>query len=363
MKYIKTYADNAAYEADKSNMSAPHVGYIQATEEVKYINDMADLYDIYGTVTTDNANYPYINFNVGGNNPVTYLGGGKFGFASTITQSFKTIQFIDNVGVSGGMNKFRTIDKIGYDLSNFTSISFNGCQSLTSINLNGVDTSSVTSMSGMFINCQQLASLDLSNFNTSASTSMKNMFANCKSLTSLDLSNFNTSGVTTMEAMFFGASGLTSLDVSNFDTSKVTNMTSMFRECKSLASLDLSNFNTSGATTMANMFLNCNSLTSLDLSNFNTSSVTNMSNMFQGCTKMASLNISNWDMTNANTNFFFSTFGDSVSTITITMNNTNSTTFDKIKSALGDGTAARNKTTIIRDGHSYQYQNGQWVEV
>lgn len=38
MKYIKTYADNSEYEADKAK-KYPHVGYIEDTKEVKYINE------------------------------------------------------------------------------------------------------------------------------------------------------------------------------------------------------------------------------------------------------------------------------------------------------------------------------------
>ena len=45
----------------------------------------------------------------------------------------------------------------------------------------------------MFNGCESLTSLDLSNFNTSSVENMENMFNGCKSLTSLDLSNFNTS--------------------------------------------------------------------------------------------------------------------------------------------------------------------------
>ena len=48
-------------------------------------------------------------------------------------------------------------------------------------------------MDNMFNGCESLTSLDLSNFNTSSVENMENMFNGCKSLTSLDLSNFNTS--------------------------------------------------------------------------------------------------------------------------------------------------------------------------
>ena len=80
------------------------------------------------------------------------------------------------------------------------------------------------------------------------------MFDNCYGLTSLDLSSFNTSNVTNMSDMFEGCINLTSLDISSFDTSKVTDMQYMFECCFSLTSLDLSSFDTSNVTNMQGMF-------------------------------------------------------------------------------------------------------------
>ena len=173
---------------------------------------------------------------------------------------------------------------------------FEGCSSLTSLDLSNFNTANVTIMNAMFGNCQSLTSLDLSNFNTSNVTNMQVMFSGCYSLTSLDLSNFNTSSVMNMPFMFEGCSSLTSLDLSNFNTENVTSMNGMFGKCSSLISLDLSNFNTSNVTSMRGMFSRCTSLTSLDLSSFNTGNVTRMYNMFGGCSSLTSLNLSHFDM-------------------------------------------------------------------
>ena len=86
----------------------------------------------------------------------------------------------------------------------------------------------------MFDGCSSLTSLDLNGFNTSKVTDIGYMFYECSSLTSLDVSNFNTSKVTNMQGMFYGCSSLTSLDLSSFNTSQVTNMSSMFSGCKKL---------------------------------------------------------------------------------------------------------------------------------
>lgn len=95
---------------------------------------------------------------------------------------------------------------------------------------------------------------------------MTNMFINCKALTSLDLSGFDTSSVTDMSYMFSGCSALTSLDLSDLDTSNVMYMSNMFGSCNALISLDLSNFDTSKKVNAANIFVYCNSLRIIDIS-------------------------------------------------------------------------------------------------
>ena len=147
----------------------------------------------------------------------------------------------------------------------------------------------INNMSEMFSNGISLTTLDLSGWNTSSVTSMKSMFYNCSSLTSLDLSGFNTSSVTDMIGMFSDCTNLMFLDLSGFNTSSVTKMPRMFNGCRSLTSLDLSGFNTSSVTDMYHMFSYCTNLTFLDLSHFDMSKVTDMNNMlqmFNGCTNL-----------------------------------------------------------------------------
>lgn len=58
---------------------------------------------------------------------------------------------------------------------------------------------------------------------------MKWMFNDCESLTSLNLNNFNTSSVTNMESMFAICESLTSLDLCSFSFNKKPNCSNMFR--------------------------------------------------------------------------------------------------------------------------------------
>jgi len=67
---------------------------------------------------------------------------------------------------------------------------------------------------------------DINGWNTSSVTSMVRMFHNAKAFNQ-DLSNFNTSKVTSMRSMFGGAVSFNQ-DVSNFDLSSVTDMRDMF---------------------------------------------------------------------------------------------------------------------------------------
>ena len=182
---------------------------------------------------------------------------------------------IDGLGSWYGLNptSFRIEGsiKVTGDLSG----AFAGMSSLYSINLYGLDTSSVTSMESMFAGCTSLTWMDLSPLDTSSVTDMWALFAGCSNLSSVGLGNIDTSNVTTMRCMFGGCTALTWLDVSKLDTSSVTDMQEMFQNCTSLTQLDLSGFDTSKVKAMDCMFSGCTRLQTLDLSSFDTSHVKN----------------------------------------------------------------------------------------
>ena len=198
-------------------------------------------------------------------------------------------------GMFNNCKSLISLDLRNFDTSNVVNMNymFAKCNSLTSLNVSSFDTSNVTDMGNMFYDCSSLTSLNLSNFNTSKVINMIGMFDWCSKLQTLNLSNFNTSNVTSMNDMFYNCFSLTSLIVNNFDTGKVQSMKSMFWKCSSLTSLDLSSFDTSNVTNMSGMFTGCRLLTTLDLSSFNTSNVTSMEYMFWGCTDLKSIYTSN----------------------------------------------------------------------
>ena len=183
-------------------------------------------------------------------------------------------------------------------VNNMTQVFF-FCSSLKSLDLSKWDTTKVTSMNTMFSACSSLTTLDVSGFKTDKVTNMCGMFSGCSGLTTLDVSGFKTDNVTNMSSMFNGCSGLTTLDVSGFKTDKVTNISSMFHSCSKVTSLKVSGFKTSNATNMAFMFFNCSSLTALDVSGFNTANVTSMSYMFGNCSKITTINVSGFNTAKA----------------------------------------------------------------
>ena len=226
---------------------------------------------------------------------------GMFDGCSTLTSldlsNFKTEKVNDMNSMFEGCSALTSLDLSSFNTEKVTQMNkmFFGCSALTSLDLSNFNTSNVTEMNGMFYGCSALKSLDLSSFNTSNVTDMNGMFYGCSGLTNLDLKNFNTSEVTDMGWMFKGCSALTSLDLSSFNTSNVTDMSLMFSDCSSLKALALKNFNTENVTDMTGMFISCSGLTSLDLSNFTTSNVTKMSAMFSGCSGLTSLNLKNFN--------------------------------------------------------------------
>jgi len=179
-----------------------------------------------------------------------------------------------------------------------TDFMFDGCESISTIDLSNFYTQNIINMTCMFANCKTLINIYLSYFNTQNVTSMSGMFQYCNTLININLSNFNTQNVTSMSGMFYGCTSLKYLNLSNFNTQNVTNMNSMFNECRSLTNVNLSNFNTQNVTNMGNMFFGCESLTNIDLSNFNTQNVDYMTNMFYRCTSLKYLNLSNFDTQN-----------------------------------------------------------------
>ena len=250
--------------------------------DAKYSKDISSKQD--GSVMlwyTDKDNNSLYEISIGSEN----------GSVEANTNGSGMFAYLDNVS---------TLDLSGLDTSNMTSMSrmFYKSTSLQSIDVSGFDTSKVVNMSYMFEGCSNLENLDLSNFKTSNVSLMQGMFWDCQKLKNIDVSNFNTGKVTSMNRMFWNCKSLIEIDLSNFNTSNVTDMYALFQKCEKLIFINIENFKTSKVTTMGSMFQGCTNIEKLDLSNFDTSSLIDMNSMFRGCSKLTTLDLSNFDTSN-----------------------------------------------------------------
>ena len=122
-----------------------------------------------------------------------------------------------------------------------TDLWFNDLTNVNELNIQGLDTSRVTSMNHMFQNfgTSDLV-LDLTGLDTSNVTTMMYMFSLCRAK-EIDLSNIDTSKVQRMDYMFDSAYA-ENVNLTGISTSTVRGMSYMFSGCRALTELDLSSF-------------------------------------------------------------------------------------------------------------------------
>ena len=275
--------------------------------DAKYSKDISSKQD--GSVMlwyTDKDNNSLYEISIGSENgsvEANTNGSGMFAYLDNV--SSLDLSGLDTSNMTSMTHMFYNSSKlVNIDLSEFKTSKllyfnnmFNGCSSLVNLDLSSFDTSKISNFSNLYKDCTSLKKINLSSFDTHSATIFAFTFMNCQSLENLNLSNFNTSKVTTMSGMFYNCSSLTSLDLSNFNTTNVTSMGSgMFYNCNKLTSLDLSNFNTSKVTDMSDMFNSCSSLININLSSFNTINLTNMYSMFYRCSALSSLDLSSFNI-------------------------------------------------------------------
>ncbi len=206
---------------------------------------------------------------------------GTFRFkAGSLANFFKDCSIFTNINLSG------------IDTSLVTNMSgmFRGCEGLTEVVLdtekqNGkfvhFNTANVTDMSYMFCSktieasgtkptAMSLASVDVSGLDTSSVTNMSYMFYMCWQLSELDVSGFNTANVTDMSSMFacYNYNGvycpghLTSLDLHGWNFANVTSVAHLFDRQESLASFSFpETTDFASLTTMSHFFSHCLALT------------------------------------------------------------------------------------------------------
>ena len=135
-----------------------------------------------------------------------------------------------------------------------------------SLEINGIDTKNVISMSNLFSNSKRLEQLKIS-LTTENVEDMSWMFANCENLENLSV-KFDTQNAKYMQYMFYNCKSLKEIATKEFNTENVEDMRSMFAKCRDLKKLDLSKFNTKKVepNCLYEMLSNLRALEELDIS-------------------------------------------------------------------------------------------------
>ena len=165
------------------------------------------------------------------------------------------------------------------------------------LNIQGLDTSRVTSMVSMFENfgTSDLV-LDLTELDTSNVTTMMYMFSICRAK-EIDLSNIDTSKVQRMDYMFSSAYA-ENVDLTGISTSTVRGMSYMFSGCNSLTELDLSSFDTKALYNADHIFMGCTNLETLWINQFEMKGAISVNSVFSGCSSLKTIYGTDWKLSN-----------------------------------------------------------------
>ena len=205
---------------------------------------------------------------------------------------------LDVVGsnILRGNSKLSELDTSNWTISSSsTERMFEGCSSLTRLDLRDIEMDNVTIALNMFSGCSSLQSLDTSKWNLGNLSNGNSMFSGCSSLQPLDTSKWNLGNLSNGNSMFYGCSSLQSLDTSKWNLGNLSNGNSMFYGCSSLQSLDTSKWNLGNLSNGNSMFYGCSSLQSLDTSKWNLGNLNTAENMFR-LMKINTLDVRDWDL-------------------------------------------------------------------
>lgn len=130
-------------------------------------------------------------------------------YAAAGTHRIRISGSFPNIYFSGAGDRLKVVGIGNWGDVGWTRLNsaFYGCSNMQfGLQLGHCNTSSVTTMNSMFQGCTSLTSLDVSGFDTSSVTNMSNMFFGCTSLASLDVSGWNITSLTAATGFMYGAS-------------------------------------------------------------------------------------------------------------------------------------------------------------
>mgnify|MGYP002853318661 CR=1 FL=1 len=285
--------------------------YLETLDGIEYL-DTSEVTDMYG-MFSDAQQLTTIDVSRFDTRNVTNMG---YMFSSCINttqiigiENFDTGNVTNMGGLFYGCNSLESLDVSRWNTAHSVRMieMFAGCHKIPSLDLRGWDTSNVTTTGAMFSSCIALDEiLGIEDLDLASNTYFSYMFAGCESLTSLDLSGWDTSSGMASNNMFDNCTALTGLNVSGWDFSSVDSGTSyyadfyrMFADCTSLGSLDLNSWSTSTVKNVSQMFNGCTGLQAVFIGDgWDMSNVTDSDSMFYNCNAIVGQDGTTYDETN-----------------------------------------------------------------
>lgn len=207
-------------------------------------------------------------------------------FSETDLGYFKGISGLDTSHVTSLSGVFRDSKTAGthtdissWDTSKATDMSqmFMGDDLDDFTGIDGLDISAAKNLNGIFSSAHSSTPLDLSAWDTGSATDMGFMFSSFQG-TVKGLEGFNTSSAVYFWSMFQDMKAASPIDLSAWDTRNASNTRQMFAGSEGFFGMD--SWNTSKLYTAYSMFESAKPAKPLDLSSWDTSNVTDMGRMF-----------------------------------------------------------------------------------
>ncbi len=172
---------------------------------------------------------------------------------------------------------------------------FASCYKLTEVNLTGAQFGDITSMEEAFLLCNSFTDLSgiigLKELPLSKNTSMVSMFERCGLLETVDLTGVDTSSVEDLEEMFRECTSLKNVMVSDGAFPSVTSLTNMFMKCTALEQVDfLPRCSFANVKWADQMFTGCTALAGTVVFP-DMPKVTTFSYAFRSCSKLDSVDL------------------------------------------------------------------------
>ena len=171
------------------------------------------------------------------------------------------------------------------------SYAFNRCEKIRDINLGYINPNNLQNMCGLFNGCETLNNLksQLSSWKTKSVKDMSMMFQGCKSLTQIDIKSYDTSELKDISGLFSGCQGIKKISLSKW-TSAVTikEMIGMFNDCQNLEKIEFPKIPFKNVSDASGLFYKCGKLRTItngDYLVFNDKTI--LENVFDQCTSLS----------------------------------------------------------------------------